>query len=222
MPPRPPPRPLALRPESIAPSTLSLDITNRPEPWHSLNYSVEQDGTTLFRVSGYPFSVGHKRVFYDASGLPLFELRSKWYNSSVVEVRLPGEGEVVLTAKVRVAVSLPKVVVFFRNFIPSSSSTGGKGEKGGKGGKGDDITMEVWDEPDEDIHVLVFQGTKVAVIRRITDPRSLVEGQRPPFRFRPKWEVKVARGVDVAIVAVVVVILGQRVGRDAYDGVEVE
>lgn len=225
----PPPTPIALRAESIAQTELALTVKNLPEPWHSLDYSVEYEGQPIFTVQGFPWSIGQRRVFYDRSGLPLFELRGRWYNSSALELRLPGEmGEVILSAKLRVAVRAPRVVVKFRNAV--LSERGKRKEKGkGEGKVGDDrvecfldgdddVTLEVRDEdPYNNTQVLVLGSRIVAHIRRITNPAELIEGQRPPFRYRSRWEVRVAQGVDVALIAVVVVILGQRVAVDAYD-----
>ncbi|KAF7585415.1 hypothetical protein BBP40_010967 [Aspergillus hancockii] len=226
----PPPRPIALRPESIAQTELVLTVRNTPEPWHSLDYSVEFGGQAIFSVQGYPWSMGQRRVFYDRSGLPLFELRCRWYNSSLLELRLPGEMEhVILSAKLKVAVRAPRVAVRFRNAVferqrPRDTSKG-KGKYKAEKEDGDgcppdcsEVTLEVLDEDPYNLtQVLVYEDRNVARIRRIANPAELAEGQRPPFRYRPKWEVTVAQGVDVALIAVVIVILGQRVGEDTYD-----
>ncbi|KAB8237543.1 hypothetical protein BDV23DRAFT_192021 [Aspergillus alliaceus] len=220
----PPPTPIALRPESIAQTELVLTVKNLPEPWHSLDYSVEYEGQPIFTVQGFPWSIGQRRVFYDRSGLPLFELRGRWYNSSALELRLPGEmGEVILSAKLRVAVRAPRVVVKFRNAVLSErDKRKGEGKVEDAGLEclldgDDDVTLEVRDEdPYDNTQVLVLGRRIVAHIRRITNPAELIEGQRPPFRYRSRWEVRVAQGVDVALIAVVVVILGQRVAEDAF------
>jgi hypothetical protein len=51
------------------------------------------------------------------------------------------------------------------------------------------------------LQVVVVQNRNVAYIHRITDRSVLAEGQRPPFRFRPKWTVRVAEGVDLSLVS---------------------
>lgn len=225
----PPLRPIALRPESVSRSELLLTVKNRPEPWHSLDYSVEYEGQTIFSVQGYPWSIGQRRVFYDRSGLPLFELRCRWYNSSCLELRLPGQMEhVILSAKLRVAVRAPKAVIRFRNAVLSeqrrpgdSKKRKGKGKLDDDGDNGvylpdsDEMMLEVRDEdPYYHTQVLVLGDRIIAHIRRVTNPAELAEGPQPSSCYRPKWEVRVAPGVDVALIAVVVVILGQRVTAD--------
>ncbi|KAE8329970.1 hypothetical protein BDV39DRAFT_202551 [Aspergillus sergii] len=225
----PPPRPIALRPESVSRSELLLTVKNRPEPWHSLDYSVEYEGQTIFSIQGHPWSIGQRRVFYDRSGLPLFELRCRWYNSSCLELRLPGQMEhVILSAKLRVAVRAPKAVIRFRNAVvseqrrPRDSKKGkGKGKIDDNGDNGgylpdsDEMMLEVRDEdPYHHTQVLVLGDRIIAHIRRVTNPAELAEGPQPSSRYRPKWEVSIAPGVDLALIAVVVVILGQRVTAD--------
>ncbi|OGM42527.1 hypothetical protein ABOM_007933 [Aspergillus bombycis] len=229
----PPPRPIALRPESISRSEILVTVKNRPEPWHSLDYTVEHEGQTIFSVQGYPWSIGQRRVFYDRSGLPLFELRGRWYNSSCLELRLPGEMEhVILSAKLRVAVRAPKAVVRFRNAAASEQrrlrdarKRKAKGRIDGDDNNdvclpgSDELMLEVRDEdPYHHTQVLVLGDRIVAHIRLVTNPAELAEGPQPLSRCRPKWEVRVAPGVDVALIAVVVVILGQRVTVGEYDG----
>ncbi|KAE8383319.1 hypothetical protein BDV26DRAFT_287822 [Aspergillus bertholletiae] len=225
----PPPRPIALRPESVSRSDVLLTVRNRPEPWHSLDYTVEYEGQTIFSVQGYPWSIGQRRVFYDRSGLPLFELRCRWYNSSCLELRLPGEMEhVILSAKLRVAVRAPKAVIRFQNAaiaeqrrLRDSRKQKGRGKIDNENDGGmhladsDEMMLEVRDEdPYYHTQVLVLGDRPVARIRRVTSPTELAEGPQPPLRYRPEWEVRIAAGVDVALVAVVVVILGQRVTGD--------
>ncbi|KAE8164853.1 hypothetical protein BDV40DRAFT_298171 [Aspergillus tamarii] len=230
----PPPRPIALRPESVSRSEILLTVKNRPEPWHSLDYSVEYEGQTIFSVQGYPWSIGQRRVFYDRSGLPLFELRCRWYNSSCLELRLPGQMEhVILSAKLRVAVRAPKAVIRFRNAAMSEQRRPRDSKKRKEKGNvdadydvdngvylpdSDELILEVRDEdPYYQTQVLVLGDRIVAHIRRVTNPAELAEGPQPPLRYRPKWEVRVTPGVDMALIAVVVVILGQRVTGDEYD-----
>jgi hypothetical protein len=50
------------------------------------------------------------------------------------------------------------------------------------------------------LQVAVVDGRSVAYIDRVTDPGVLAQGQKPPFRVRPMWRVRVASGVDLALV----------------------
>ncbi|KAL4806247.1 hypothetical protein BDV18DRAFT_160314 [Aspergillus unguis] len=230
----PPPRPIAIRPDSeliatAEPETI-ITVRNRAQPWHPLDYIIaRQDGSTLFTVQGRPWSLAQKRVFRDASGLPLFELRSKWFASSVLELKLPGAkgtSEPLLSAKCRVAVQAPRAVIRFCNAAMPRSGTACVQRSGPKGvmkalrahprahsisDEGETV-MEIFAlDVDNLAQVAVIRDQQVAIIDRITDPSILAQGQKPPFRFRPMWRVRVARGVDLALVAVAVVIVGQRV-----------
>lgn len=214
---QPPSHPLAIRPESITTEELTLSVHNRPEPWHPLDYTVSYNRATIFTVFGHPFSIGQRRTFYDRSGLPLFDLRCRWYSSSVLDLKLPGAEESLLTAKLRVAVSEPRVTVSFCNAVAATSLDSSSSDTRKDKSKSSDsthantkpnpgpppqqITIEVHAQDlDNMAQVVVVENRTIAAIQRITDPGQLTEGQMPPFRLRPKWEVRVAQGVDVSLV----------------------
>ncbi|KAH8430574.1 uncharacterized protein LDX57_008238 [Aspergillus melleus] len=204
---------IAIRPENIAAEELTLSIHNRPEPWHPLDYTVSYNGSTIFTVFGHPFTIGQRRTFYDRSGLPLFDLRCRWYTSSILDLKLPGGENSLLTAKLRVAVREPKATITFQNAVAGDRSRGSTDLP-----MTQQVTMEVHAQDlDNMVQVVVVENRNVASIHRITDPEQLTEGQMPPFRLRPKWEVRVAQGVDISLIAVVVVILGQNAGDIAYN-----
>jgi hypothetical protein len=205
-----PPYPIAIRPESITRHEVLVTVTNRPEPWHSLDYSIEHAGTELFTVRGQPWKISQARMFHDRSGLPLFELRCQWYDSSSLCLRLPGGDQCILEAKLRVAMNAPRAVVTFRNAVqqPRSSNAAQSGE----------IVLEVHAQDLYNIlQVVVVQNRNVAYIHRITDRSVLAEGQRPPFRFRPKWTVRVAEGVDLSLVSRVSIQCGLLLNLTAVD-----
>ncbi|KKK15036.1 hypothetical protein ARAM_004656 [Aspergillus rambellii] len=215
--------PIAIRPEHITPGETILTIRNRPEPWHALDYTIyHRNGATLFTVHGDPWSLGHRRVFRDRSGLPLFELRGRWYNSSMLELKLPGDtgnSDVLLSAKCRVAIQAPRVVLRFRNMVetvttptPTMTAAARVSHHPALAAKDNETVMEIRAlDLDNVLQVAVVEGRRVAYIERVTDLDELMEGQKPPFRFRPKWRVRVAQGVDLSLVAVMGVILGHQV-----------
>ncbi|KAI9374598.1 hypothetical protein BJX61DRAFT_280720 [Aspergillus egyptiacus] len=221
--------PLAIRPESItmADPETTITVRNRPEPWHPLDYIVtDQNGATLFTVHGHPWGLTQRRVFCDASGLPLFELRSRWYDSLSLVLKLPGAGpssESLLSAKCRVAVQAPRAVLCFRNAFASSSATytyryqhmeSHSHTRVPSTGHDNETVMEVLAlDVDNLLQVAVVENQRIACFERITDLGVLAQGQKPPFRFRPMWRVRVARGVDLALIAVAVVIVGQQVSE---------
>lgn len=211
---KPPSHYLAIRPESIAAEDLTLSVHNRPEPWHPLDYTVSYNGATVFTVFGHPFTIGQRRTFYDRSGLPLFDLRCRWHTSSILDLKLPGAEKSLLTARLRVAVREPKATITFTNAVaanadavsPSGSTSERKDKKKETREReqegGGQITMEVHAQDLYNmVQVVTVANHTVATITRITDPQQLTEGQMPPFRLRPKWEVKVARGVDISLVS---------------------
>jgi hypothetical protein len=66
----------------------------------------------------------------------------------------------------------------------------------------DETVMEILAmDVDNLVQVAVVEDQRVAFIDRINDPEVLAQGQKPPFRFRPMWRVRVARGVDLALVS---------------------
>ncbi|KAL4962515.1 uncharacterized protein BDV14DRAFT_191480 [Aspergillus stella-maris] len=228
-PPARPQWPLAIRPETVAtvePETI-ITVRNRPEPWHPLDYTIaHENGTTLFTVHGHPWSLAQRRVFRDASGFALFELRNRWYDSSTVELKRLGartDNEPLLSAKCRVAVQAPRAVLQFPNAcVPMTARP--SVEKGHKHKMSlphsrprsysleADTVMEIYAmDVDNLVQVAVVGDQRVAFIERVTDPGVLAQGQKPPYKFRPMWKVRVARGVDLALVAVAVVIISQQV-----------
>ncbi|KAL2817116.1 hypothetical protein BJX63DRAFT_429836 [Aspergillus granulosus] len=228
--PIPPRWPIAIRSETIAtaePETV-ITVRNSPEPWHLLNYTITaQNGTTLFTVHGHPWGLAQRRVFRDAAGFSLFELRSRWYDSSILELKPPGAltaSKPLLSAKCRVAVQSPRVVMRFRNACtpiesrptqkyrhqPSLSRTGMPSSS-----HQEETVMEILAlDVDNLVQVALVANQTVAVFDRVTDPGILAQGQKPPFRFRPMWTVRVARGVDLALIAVATVIIGQQVAGE--------
>ncbi|BCS29967.1 uncharacterized protein APUU_80270S [Aspergillus puulaauensis] len=226
--------PLAIRNETITtaePETI-ITVRNSPEPWHPLDYTVtHENGATLFTVNGNPWGLAQRRIFRDASGLPLFELRGRWYDSSTLELKLPGgaaTSETLLSAKCRVAVQAPRAVLRFRNSCVPLNARPTQKHKNKKSvldtlmrpSTVDPETvhrevMEIYSmDVDNFAQVAVVDGQRVANIDRVTDPGELAQGQKPPFRFRPMWRVRVARGVDLALMAVAVVIVGQQAAGD--------
>ncbi|KAL4782194.1 hypothetical protein BJX76DRAFT_369295 [Aspergillus varians] len=231
-PPARPQWPLAIRPETIVtaePETI-ITVRNSPEPWHLLDYTIaHENGAPMFTVHGQPWGLAQRRLFRDASGLPLFELRSRWYDSSTLELKLPGaatqdDSETLLSAKCRVAMQAPRAVLRFRNAcVPLNARPTQKQQKNKKslsdlivrpsGSHEAETVMEIFAmDVDNLVQVAIVDGQRVAFINRVTDLDVLAEGQKPPFRFRPMWRVRVARGVDLALIAVAVVIVGQQVG----------
>ncbi|KAL4903855.1 hypothetical protein BDW74DRAFT_155495 [Aspergillus multicolor] len=215
LPPARPQRPIAIRSETIAteePET-TITVRNRPEPWHSLDYVVSHHtGEVIFTVHGHPWGLSRRRDFRDASGLPLFELKCRWYDSSLLEVKLPGAtalSKPLLSAKCRVAVQAPRAVLRFRNAfrltdarpeihhpkysLPHTRTLSPTADA--------EITMEILAlDVDNLTQVAVVEDQRVAFINRIKDPGVLAQGQKPPFRFRPMWRVRVAKGVDLSLV----------------------
>ncbi|KAL2868098.1 uncharacterized protein BJX67DRAFT_60821 [Aspergillus lucknowensis] len=215
-PPTQPRRPLAIRPEYITtaePETVII-VRNRPEPWHPLDYIIShQNGNILFTVHGHPWGLAQRRVFRDTTGLPLFELRSRWYDSSMLELKLPGPvatSETILSAKCRVAVRSPRAVLRFGNacmpMVPRPSQRQRRGRSFSHSGAPsfsypNETVMEVFAlDVDNLAQVAMVDNQRVAVFDRVTDHGVLAQGQKPPFRFRPMWRVRVARGVDLALV----------------------
>ncbi|KAL4991883.1 hypothetical protein BDW68DRAFT_116214 [Aspergillus falconensis] len=215
-PPAKPRRPIALRPETIAeaePETI-ITVRNSPEPWHSLDYVVaHHDGAVLFTVHGHPWTLSRRQVFRDGSGLPLFELQCRWYDSSVLELKLPGAtatSEPLLSAKCRVAVQKPRAVLRFRNACALMDARAMQGyrdmetpaQRMGGANVDDETVMEILAmDVDNLVQVAFVEDQRVAFIDRVSDPEVLAQGQKPPFRFRPMWRVRVARGVDLALVS---------------------
>ncbi|KAL3460839.1 hypothetical protein BJX64DRAFT_262303, partial [Aspergillus heterothallicus] len=222
--------PIAIRHETIAtaePETV-ITVRNSPEPWHLLNYTITApNGATLFTVHGHPWGLAQRRVFRDASGFALFELRSRWYDSSILELKPPGAvatNEPLVSAKCRVAVQSPRVVMRFQNVCApmgsrptqrykrqtslSRSSTQSSSNQ-------EETVMEILAlDVDNLVQVAMVDNQTVAVFDRVTDPGILAQGQKPPFRFRPMWTVRVAKGVDLSLIAVAAVIIGQQVAGE--------
>lgn len=187
----PPPHPIAIRPERIAPRETELTVQTAPEPWHTLDYTVSYEGVTVFTVRGRPWSLTQRRTFFDTTGLPLFELRGCWYDSSRLDLRLPGTRHSILRARLRVEIRAPRAEITFQNAAVER----------GVDGDGLEVKLEIKDHDlDNMVHVVVLGGRNIAIIQRVTDPRELAEGQRPPFRFRPRWRARVAAGVDLSLV----------------------
>lgn len=126
---------------------------------------------------------------------------------------LPGSsGREILHAKLRVAVQAPNVVATFENAVgyrERERSRRREKKKGKEEDKSKNVDAYVPDYVKIEVHrldldnlvqVVTVENCRVAYIHRITNREELTEGQRPPFRFRPRWRVTVATGMDVSLV----------------------
>ncbi|KAF7167053.1 hypothetical protein CNMCM6106_002603 [Aspergillus hiratsukae] len=86
-----PGRPIAVRTEYVKDSKTLLVVRPQGNRQSSRAYKIEDaDGVTLFTATGRKFSVRACREFWDASGLPLFELHRKMSLKNTWSVTLPG------------------------------------------------------------------------------------------------------------------------------------
>ncbi|KAA8641529.1 uncharacterized protein ATNIH1004_011665 [Aspergillus tanneri] len=165
-------------------------------------YIIEdKEGTIVLSVSRKPWSFHHRRIFYK-EGKPLFELQSKWWNSSKIEVIL--SQKTILQAKSRMASNKPKAVLKFCNAAIKSRHNFSHDRL--------DTELIVQSEDLENFCQKIMMGNSVmACINRIGKPQDVEE--RPVSSHGPRWEVKAEKDMGLSLIAVVVVIIGQQVPK---------
>ncbi|KAL1981651.1 hypothetical protein VTN96DRAFT_2365 [Rasamsonia emersonii] len=200
----PPKQPVAIRKEFIARSATTITIKQLDHTWYGLDFTVTKaDGSPLFTVDGKPGTMSQRRQFKDNTGLPLFDLCRKWLSKNAWFLELPGGGgSRLLTGVFKSTLGLPKFDIVLKNAVVPK-----------KADEGEDVTIEVRGKDSNYITThITIDGCKVAQVRRIPVPKEQlyvysVKGNRP------KWEVDVAEGMDLSLVAVIVVILSDFIPR---------
>ena len=141
---------------------------------------------TLMYVDGQFGSLGAKRSFRDASGLPLFDLYRKaagvtWF------VELPGGSDTAIARLApRFSTLKDKLEVTVKNAA----------------GDGEDTTLHVQGQDIWKQRTNVYLGDKVVMTAKRTDKWSVyVPGKKL------EWVVDVAAGMDISLAAVIVVVL---------------
>lgn len=85
-----PPHPIALPEEHIALAETTIVIQRYSNRWYSSKFTVGTTSSTLLFTAGPKSLRAQCREFVDASGLPLFELHSRWLGCKRWSVALPG------------------------------------------------------------------------------------------------------------------------------------
>ncbi|KAL4966418.1 tubby C-terminal-like domain-containing protein [Aspergillus stella-maris] len=220
---RKPKHPIALRPEYIAPNNTTIHVKQHSASWSSGDFTVtsvpgpenpdpDPKPKELFKVLGELASFSQRRYFRDADGLPLFELSRekmgyKWF------LHLPGEKERNKDGKKGSSLfsssssspssstSSSKAIATIRS---SYSTLKDKFEVSFRNAavKNEEVTLEVrgqnvW----KSLTHVYYHGKLVMEITLKGMAAVYIPGKGP------RWDVRVVEGVDLALAAVITVII---------------
>ncbi|KAF2142810.1 uncharacterized protein K452DRAFT_297342 [Aplosporella prunicola CBS 121167] len=202
-------QPIAIRPEHIATSPTRLRVKQRDNALHSGDFSISKEETSfsggannagasteapqpskLFTVDGKLLSVSQRRIFYDASSLPLFEVCRKalgttWY------VQVPGAGRD--GADLRLAELAPRFSAFKDNLDLYVRNAAADGE---------DAFLEVRGQDIWKLRTNVYvDGKPVMTVKRTDKLAVYVLGKHL------EWVVDVAEGMDLSLASAIVVVM---------------
>ncbi|BCR87836.1 uncharacterized protein ACHE_40400S [Aspergillus chevalieri] len=197
-------QPVALRPEHIAsaPTTLRIKHANRTGVDYKVttvapeaSSSKDSESTVLFTVDGEFASWSQRRVFRDANGLPLFNLRRKSTGVTFF-IEIPGdEDRPLATFAPRSSVLKDKCDIYLANAAAD----------------GEEVMLEV---RGQDIwkrwtHVY-FNGALVMRTKLADMVAVYVPGKRI------SWEAEVAEGMDLSLATAITVFLAENLYNSSY------
>ncbi|EAW13067.1 uncharacterized protein ACLA_015050 [Aspergillus clavatus NRRL 1] len=203
-----PGRPIAVRTEYITDEKTFLIVRPQGDAQSSRAYKIQDaDGVTLFTATGRKFSGRPCREFWDASGLPLFELHRKMSLKNAWNVSLPGSKHAnIATATARWSVGDFKITFQNRAAIDSKKED----EK--------ILTLEIEKYGNALASFDVVDGDrKVAEIRESiphNDKLALMPSSKKGYR--PVLDVTVTAGVDLSLIAMITVMASDWVFSSNY------
>jgi len=178
-------QPLAIRTNCITIHRTTLHV-KQDRSWSNGNFTAKNaEGTLILSCDGKVWSNSARKEFKDASGLPLFSLRSSWFSMSKAwRLELPGDGHLIMAVRPRWSLGKVKLDCTFNNVA--------------SGGDGDEVTLEVRGQDTQSLVTHISRGeSKVASVRRMFDSG----GKGANWLFKPEYEVDVAEGMDMALVS---------------------
>ena len=193
-------QPLAIRTDCITPHRTTLHV-KQDRSWSNGDFTARNaDGVIILSCDGKLWSNSARKEFKDASGLPLFSLRSSWFSMSKAwRVELPGDGHMIMAVRPRWSLGKVKLDCTFNNVVP--------------GGEGQEVTLEVRRQDSQTLVTHIRRGeSKVASVRRMFDDG----GKGANWLFKPQYEVDVAEGMDMALVSYSYILVGEQ-GNDVRD-----
>lgn len=190
-------QPLAIRTDCITCRRTTL-LVKQDRSWSNGNFTAKNaDGTVILSCDGKLWSNSARKVFNDASGLPLFSLRSSWFSMSKAwRLELPGDGHMIMAVRIRWSLGRVKLDCTFKNAASD--------------GEGQEVTLEVRGQDYQNSVTLVSCGeSQVASVTRVLDG----DAKGGNWLFKPEYEVDVAEGMDMAVVSYPPVLVDE-VGSD--------
>lgn len=197
--------PIAIRPEYVTSRTTTLRVREVEDLVFNRDFSViKEDGSILMEITGKTISRNLKRQFTNSSGLPLFELRRnhQMKYEDAWSLAMPGAHthDSLLSVNFKVFWMHAKIDILFRNLAPPPAENAGS--------YSDHVTLEVRGQDFANTTAHVTCGSsKVMHIRRETDDVDQRAAYKNAYGHRMGWQVTVAEGVDLALAAVIVVVL---------------
>lgn len=186
-------QPLAIRTDCITPQRTSLHV-KQDLSWSSGDFTAKSaDGALILSCDGKVWSNSARKEFKDASGLPLFSLRSSWFSMSKAwRLELPGDGHLIMAVRPRWSFGKVKLDCTFKN---AASDVDGQ-----------DVILEVRGQDFQNMVTHISCGeSRVASVRRMFDSG----GRGANLLFKPEYEVDVAEGMDTALVSYLLTLIDE-------------
>lgn len=194
-----PDRPIAIRNEHVTESKTCLIVRPLGDAQSQMAYRIEDDdGITLFTVTGRKSSDRSCREFRDASGLPLFELHRKLSFRNVWSVTLPGSNNS------KIATGVPKLIFSRGGSAYGSFNITFKNVAAMESKRDDEkrLTLDIERHGSALALFDVVDGDrKVAEVREsIYHNKKLALFPESRRGYRPVLDVTVTAGVDLSLV----------------------
>ncbi|MCJ1368105.1 hypothetical protein MMC16_007244 [Acarospora aff. strigata] len=183
-------QPLAIRSDCITPQQTTLHV-KQDLSWSNGDFTAKNaNGAVILSCDGKVWSNSARKEFKDASDLPLFSLRSSWFSMSKAwRLELLGDGHMIMAVRPRWSLGKVKLDCTFRNVASD--------------GEGQEVKLEVCRQDYQSLVTHISCGeSKVASVERVFD-----EGKAQNWLFKPEYKVDVAGGMDMALIAVIVIIM---------------
>lgn len=199
---KPPPNPIAIRPDLITSEETTLRLHPKANTHSATDYTIKDvaTGSTIFSVTGKKYGSSPGREFRDSTGLPLFELHRVGISRKPWRVRLPGDKERDLISICMRGPSMKIKLEIAQNCAATAGGQDGKRE----GEDMETVKMEVRRTTALFTFDVLAGEQKVADVRENAEiNHSIGHSISGPYDYAPPkrvLDINLAEGLDMSIV----------------------